>query len=72
VRGHRPAARSCCVIGETSCNWNLPGGAVEAGEAPWDADMRRVREHVSLGTEVELLTDPYVKPDSDEMVFTAA
>jgi ADP-ribose pyrophosphatase YjhB (NUDIX family) len=28
--------------------WNLPGGGVEAGETPWHAAVREVREEVGL------------------------
>jgi 8-oxo-dGTP diphosphatase len=49
--------------------WNLPGGLIEEGEAPWDAAMRETREEVGLGVEVTRLTGLYWKPDSDDLVF---
>jgi len=49
--------------------WNLPGGGVEASEAPWDAVVREVREEVGLEAAVVRLTGLYWKPDTDELVF---
>lgn len=52
--------------------WNLPGGVVEEGEAPWDAAIREVREEVGVTAEVERLVGLYWKPESDELVFAFA
>jgi 8-oxo-dGTP pyrophosphatase MutT (NUDIX family) len=49
--------------------WNLPGGGVEAEEAPWDAVVREVREEVGLVASVVRVTGLYWKPDTDELVF---
>jgi 8-oxo-dGTP pyrophosphatase MutT (NUDIX family) len=49
--------------------WNLPGGRVEAGEAPWDAAVREVREEVGLEVTIERLTGLYWKPGTGELVF---
>lgn len=49
--------------------WNLPGGGVEAGEAPWEAVVREVREEVGLEAAVVRLTGLYWKPENDELVF---
>jgi 8-oxo-dGTP pyrophosphatase MutT (NUDIX family) len=49
--------------------WNLPGGGVEAREAPWDAVVREVREEVGLEAAVVRLTGLYWKPETDELVF---
>ena len=32
--------------------WNLPGGKVEAGEAPWEAAVREVHEEIGLRVRV--------------------
>jgi 8-oxo-dGTP diphosphatase len=49
--------------------WNLPGGRVEAGEAPWEAAVRETREEVMLEVEVTRLTGLYWKPETAELVF---
>jgi ADP-ribose pyrophosphatase YjhB (NUDIX family) len=50
--------------------WNLPGGRVEEGEAPWDGCVREVREETGLEVQVERLTGVYAKPHKDELVFS--
>jgi 8-oxo-dGTP pyrophosphatase MutT (NUDIX family) len=49
--------------------WNLPGGAVEEGETPWEAAVREVREEVGIEAEIIRLTGLYWKPGSDELVL---
>ncbi len=52
--------------------WNLPGGAVEAGESPWDALVREIEEETGLRTKPVYLTGVYSKPDKDEIVLSFA
>lgn len=49
--------------------WNLPGGGIERGEAPWNAAVREVREEVGLTAEIVRLTGLYWKAGSEELVF---
>src|SRR3989344_2182386 len=32
--------------------WNLPGGCMESGEAPWDGAIREVKEKTGLDVEI--------------------
>lgn len=51
--------------------WNLPGGGVEAGEAPWECVVREVKEEVGLDVEIDYLAGIYSKNNSD-IVFSFA
>ena len=50
--------------------WNLPGGALEHGEAPWDGVIREVREETGLEVEISRLAGVYSKPEADDLVFS--
>ena len=49
--------------------WNLPGGALEKSEAPWEGVVREVKEETGLDVEVERLAGIYSKPGKTEIVF---
>ncbi|MBO9471668.1 NUDIX domain-containing protein [Endozoicomonas sp. G2_2] len=48
--------------------WNLPGGGVEFGEAPWEAVVREVEEEAGLQVRVEELVGLYSVPDQQVLV----
>jgi ADP-ribose pyrophosphatase YjhB (NUDIX family) len=50
--------------------WNLPGGALEKGEAPWQGVVREVKEETGYDVQVVRLAGVYSKPDKDEVVFS--
>ena len=50
--------------------WNLPGGGLEPGEAPWDGVVREVEEESGLRVAVDRLVGVYAKPEVDEIVFS--
>ena len=51
--------------------WNLPGGGLETGEAPWEGAVREVREETGLEVAVEKLVGVYGKGAArDDLVFT--
>lgn len=50
--------------------WNLPGGGVEAGESPWDALVREIKEETGLTAKPIQLTGVYSKPDKNEIVLS--
>ncbi|MGH2582453.1 MAG: NUDIX hydrolase [Anaerolineales bacterium] len=50
--------------------WNLPGGAVEDGESPWDAVVRETAEETGLKVEVNSLSGVYFKPEVNEILLT--
>ena len=50
--------------------WNLPGGHVEAKEAPWDTVVREVREELGFEVRVERLLGVYSVPSQDDLVLT--
>ena len=50
--------------------WNLPGGALETNEAPWNGVKREVKEETGLDVEVSRLLGVYSKPDKNDLVFS--
>jgi 8-oxo-dGTP diphosphatase len=50
--------------------WNLPGGALEAGETVTEAIAREVMEETGLIVEVDRLVGVYSKPYRSEVVLT--
>ena len=50
--------------------WNLPGGVLEHGEAPWEGVIREVREETGLEVEVSMLAGVYSKPEANDLVFS--
>ena len=49
--------------------WNSPGGRVEAGESPWEAVVREVREETGVEADVVRLASVSWKPRRSELVF---
>ena len=52
--------------------WNLPGGALELAEAPWEGVKREVKEETGLDVEVSNLTGIYSKQGKNDIVFSFA
>jgi len=50
--------------------WNLPGGGVESGEAPWQAVVREVLEETGLEVEVVRLAGLYSWTALDEVIYS--
>ena|SRR5690348_251694 len=50
--------------------WNLPGGGVESGEAPWQAVVREVSEETGLEVEVVRLAGLYSWIALDEVIHS--
>lgn len=50
--------------------WNLPGGGIECGEAPWEGVVREVKEETGLDAVVEKLIGVYSKPQNNDLVFS--
>jgi 8-oxo-dGTP diphosphatase len=50
--------------------WNLPGGRLETGEAPWQGVIREVKEETGLDAQVVRLAGVYSKLDVNEVVLS--
>jgi len=50
--------------------WNLPGGTLEAGEAPWECAIREVKEETGFDVEIVRLAGIYNKPEKNEICFS--
>jgi 8-oxo-dGTP diphosphatase len=50
--------------------WNLPGGALENGEAPWEGVKREVTEETGLDVEVVQLAGVYYTPKQNQIAFS--
>ena len=49
--------------------WNLPGGRIEEGEAPWEGVVREVKEETGLDVKPQKISGLYFKPEQQEIVF---
>lgn len=49
--------------------WVFPGGAVDAGEAPWQAAVREAREEVGVQASVVRLLGVTWQPAANELIF---
>ena len=50
--------------------WNLPGGGLENGEAPWEGVIREIKEETGLDAEVIRLAGVYNKPKNNNLAFS--
>lgn len=50
--------------------WNLPGGGLEPGEAPWKGIIREVKEETGLDVKIDYLQGVYFKPEKNELIFS--
>jgi ADP-ribose pyrophosphatase YjhB (NUDIX family)/DNA-binding XRE family transcriptional regulator len=57
------------ALREDGQGWNLPGGGVQPGEAPWEAARRETREEVGVDPELRRLAGLYLVPANRALVF---
>jgi len=50
--------------------WNLPGGALEAGESVADCVIREIKEETGLDAEILRLAGVYNKKEKNDLVFS--
>ena len=50
--------------------WNLPGGALEAGETPWEEAIREIKEETGFNAEIIRLANVSYKSEKNDLVFT--
>jgi len=50
--------------------WNLPGGTMEAEEAPWECVIREAKEETGFEVEIIKLAGIYNKPEKSEICFS--
>ena len=50
--------------------WNLPGGRLEDGEAPWGGVIREIKEETGLDAKILKLVGIYNKSDKNEIAFS--
>jgi 8-oxo-dGTP pyrophosphatase MutT (NUDIX family)/DNA-binding XRE family transcriptional regulator len=63
------AGRVLIAEREDGKGWNLPGGGVQPGEAPWEAARRETREEVGVEAELTRLAGLYWVPSGQAVVF---
>jgi 8-oxo-dGTP pyrophosphatase MutT (NUDIX family)/DNA-binding XRE family transcriptional regulator len=61
--------RVLIALREDGQGWNLPGGGVLPGEAPWEAACRESREEVGVDPELRRLAGLYLVPTNRALVF---
>lgn len=64
-----PLGRVLLARREAPPIWNLPGGKLEPGEAPWHAAERETREEVGLHVEVVRLVGVYDRSPAGRSVL---
>jgi 8-oxo-dGTP pyrophosphatase MutT (NUDIX family) len=50
--------------------WNLPGGALEKGESPWQGVIREVKEETGLDVKIDRLSGIYFTAKLNQIAFS--